>query len=328
MIDRTLSVAPMMDRTDRHCRYLLRLVAPGVHLYTEMVTTGALLHGDLARHLDFHAAEHPVALQLGGCEPEAMAACARLAERWGYAEVNLNVGCPSDRVQGGRFGACLMAEPETVAACVAAMREAVDLPVTVKHRIGIDHQDDYPALRDFVGRVGEAGCRTFIVHARKAWLQGLSPRENREKPPLRHDLVHALKRELPEYEIITNGGLTTPKDVVDQLRQVDGVMLGRAAYQDPWLLAELQRRVLGGSPGPADRREVVQRYMAYMEDELARGTRLQAMARHLLGLFQGVPGAKAWRRHISENAPRSGAGVEVITEALDRVAPEPEREPA
>lgn len=326
MIDRTLSVAPMMDRTDRHCRYLLRLVAPRVHLYTEMVTTGALLHGDVARHLEFHPAEHPVALQLGGCEPAAMATCARLAERWGYDEVNINVGCPSDRVQGGRFGACLMAEPDTVAACVAAMREAVDLPVTVKHRIGIDNQDDYPALRDFVGRVGEAGCRTFIVHARKAWLQGLSPRENREKPPLRHDLVHALKRELPDYEIITNGGLTTPQNIAEQLPHVDGVMLGRAAYQDPWLLADLQHRVLAGDSGPADRREVVRRYMAYMETELARGTRLQAMARHLLGLFQGVPGAKAWRRHISENAPRSGAGVEVIAEAFDRVAPE--REPA
>lgn len=323
MLDRTLSIAPMMDRTDRHCRYLMRLLAPRTLLYTEMVTSGALIHGDVARHLAFHPAEHPVALQLGGSDPTEMARCARLGEEWGYDEVNINVGCPSDRVRNGRFGACLMAEPETVAACVEAMRETVSIPVTVKHRIGIEDQDSYPALRDFVGRVGESGCRTFIIHARKAWLQGLSPRENREKPPLRHELVHALKRELPDSRIVTNGGLTTLHGIGDQLAHVDGVMVGRAAYENPWLLAEAERRFLEGQRNPPDRRDVVHRYMTYMEDELARGIRLQAMARHLLGLFQGVPGAKAWRRHISENAPRNGAGTEVIAEALEKVAPEP-----
>ena len=322
MPDRTLSVAPMMDRTDRHFRYLMRLMAPRTLLYTEMVTTGALLHGDVARHLAYSPAEHPLALQLGGSEPAELAHGARLAAEWGYDEVNLNCGCPSDRVQNGRFGACLMAEPGLVAEGVAAMRAAADLPVSVKHRIGIDHADDYAHLRAFVERVAAAGCNTFIVHARKAWLQGLSPKENRTRPPLRHDLVHRLKREFPHLEILTNGGLTTLDHLAGQLGQVDGVMIGRAAYDDPWLMAQAERRFLDGSEGPPQRRRVVEAYMPYMEAELARGTRLQAMARHLLGLFQGVPGAKAWRRHISENAPRDGAGVEVIEQALARVAPE------
>jgi len=322
MPDRTLSVAPMMDRTDRHFRYLMRLMAPRTLLYTEMVTTGALLHGDVARHLAYSPAEHPLALQLGGSEPAELAHGARLAAEWGYDEVNLNCGCPSDRVQNGRFGACLMAEPGLVAEGVAAMRAAADLPVSVKHRIGIDHADDYAHLRAFVERVAAAGCNTFIVHARKAWLQGLSPKENRTRPPLRHELVHRLKREFPHLEILTNGGLTTLDHLAGQLGQVDGVMIGRAAYDDPWLMAQAERRFLDGSEGPPQRRRVVEAYMPYMEAELARGTRLQAMARHLLGLFQGVPGAKAWRRHISENAPRDGAGVEVIEQALARVAPE------
>ncbi|KPV41216.1 tRNA-dihydrouridine synthase A [Thiohalorhabdus denitrificans] len=321
MLDRTLSVAPMMDRTDRHHRYFMRLVAPRTLLYTEMVTTGALLHGDVARHLAYNPEEHPVALQLGGSEPAELAHCARLAEEWGYDEVNLNVGCPSDRVQNGRFGACLMAEPGLVAECVAAMREAVALPVTVKHRIGIDHQDDYAHLHAFVDRVAAAGCGTFIVHARKAWLQGLSPKENREKPPLRHEEVHRLKREFPELEIITNGGLRSVEDMAAQLPHLDGAMIGRAAYERPWIMAEAERRFLGEDPALLPRREVVERYMAYMERELDRGVRLQAMARHILGLFQGMPGARAWRRHISENAPRRDAGVEVIREALEKVAP-------
>ena len=328
MLDRTLSVAPMMDRTDRHYRYLMRLMAPRTLLYTEMVTTGALVHGDVARHLAYSAAEHPLALQLGGSDPAELAHCARLAEAWGYDEVNLNCGCPSDRVQNGRFGACLMAEPDLVAEGVAAMREATRLPVTVKHRIGIDHADDYAHLRRFVERVAGAGCRTFIVHARKAWLQGLSPRENRTKPPLRHGEIHRLKAEFPELEIVTNGGLASLDHMAEQLEQVDGVMIGRAAYDDPWLMAEAERRFLGAHPEALGRREAVAAYMAYMEEELARGTRLQAMARHLLGLFQGVPGAKAWRRHISENAPREGAGVAVIAEALERVAPAAARAPA
>ena len=321
MLDRTLSVAPMLDRTDRHQRYFMRLVAPRTLLYTEMVTSGALVHGDVARHLAFSAAERPVALQLGGSDPTELAHCARLAEQWGYDEVNLNVGCPSDRVQNGRFGACLMAEPTLVGECVSAMAEATALPVTVKHRIGIDHADDYDHLAAFVEPVAAAGCRTFIVHARKAWLQGLSPRENREKPPLRHAEVHRLKRDFPHLEILTNGGLTSVDQLAEQLAHVDGVMVGRAAYQDPWLMAEAERRFMGEHPEALGRREAVEAYMAYMEAELARGTRLQAMARHLLGLFQGVPGAKAWRRHISENAPRPGADVAVIAEALERVAP-------
>jgi tRNA-dihydrouridine synthase A len=328
MLDRTLAVAPMMDRTDRHYRYLMRLMAPRTLLYTEMVTTGALVHGDVERHLGYSAAEHPVALQLGGSDPAELAHCARLAEDWGYDEVNLNCGCPSDRVQNGRFGACLMAEPGLVAEGVAAMREATDLPVTVKHRIGIDDQDDYAHLRTFVERVAAAGCTTFIVHARKAWLQGLSPKANRTKPPLRHAEIHRLKAERPDLAIITNGGLTTLDHMAEQLPYVDGVMIGRAAYDDPWLMAEAERRFLGEHAEALGRREAVEAYMAYMEAELARGTRLQAMARHLLGLFQGVPGAKAWRRHISENAPRDGAGVDIIAEALERVAPALEGTPA
>jgi tRNA-dihydrouridine synthase A len=321
MIDRTLSVAPMLDRTDRHQRYFMRLVAPRTLLYTEMVTSGALVHGDVARHLDFNPAEHPVALQLGGSDPAELAHCARLAEEWGYDEVNLNVGCPSDRVQNGRFGACLMAEPGLVAECVTAMQEATALPVTVKHRIGIDHTDDYPHMRDFVARVARAGCTTFIVHARKAWLQGLSPRENREKPPLRHGLVHRLKAEFPQLEILTNGGLTTVDHLAEQLDHVDGVMVGRAAYQDPWLMAEAERRLLGAHPELLDRQQVAERYLAYVEAELARGTRLQALTRHILGLFQGLPGARAWRRHLSENAPRPDAGADVLREALAKVTP-------
>ncbi len=325
MPDRTISVAPMLDRTDRHFRYLLRLMAPRTLLYTEMVTTGALIYGDAGRHLPYSAEEHPVALQLGGADPTELARCAALAEEWAYDEVNLNCGCPSDRVQKGRFGASLMAEPGLVAEGVAAMREAAGIPVTVKHRIGIDSYDGYAHLRDFVDRVSAAGCTTFIVHARKAWLQGLSPRENRNKPPLRHELVHRLKRELPHLEIVTNGGLTDLDLMAEQLACVDGVMVGRAAYDDPWLMAEAERRFLGEAADGRDRREAVEAYMTYMQRELAAGTHLQAMARHLLGLFQGQPGAKAWRRHISENAPRPGAGVEVIREALERVAPAADR---
>jgi tRNA-dihydrouridine synthase A len=324
MIDRTLAVAPMLDRTDRHQRYFMRLVAPRTLLYTEMVTSGALVHGDVARHLAFSPAEQPVALQLGGSDPAELAHCARLAEEWGYDEINLNVGCPSDRVQNGRFGACLMAEPDLVAECVTAMQEATALPVTVKHRIGIDHTDDYPHLRDFVARVARAGCTTFIVHARKAWLQGLSPRENREKPPLRHALVHRLKAEFPGLEILTNGGLTTVDHMAEQLAHVDGVMVGRAAYQDPWLMAEAERRLLGPHPELLDRWQVAEHYLAYVEAELDRGTRLQALTRHILGLFQGLPGARAWRRHLSENAPRPGADAAVLREALAKVAPAPQ----
>ncbi|WP_051081721.1 tRNA dihydrouridine(20/20a) synthase DusA [Thioalkalivibrio sulfidiphilus] len=318
-LSRRVSVAPMMDWTDRHCRYFLRLISRHTLLYTEMVTTGALLHGDRERFLAFDPDEHPLALQLGGSEPEELAACARMAEDHGYDEVNLNVGCPSDRVQSGRFGACLMAEPALVAECVAAMRSACSLPVTVKTRIGIDDRDSYPELTEFIDTVQRSGCRTFIIHARKAWLQGLSPRENREVPPLRHDWVYRLKQDFPALEIILNGGVKDLDTVSDALRQVDGVMLGREAYHNPYVLAQVDARFYGDDHPVPTRHQVVERFLPYVEARLAQGVPLQAMTRHILGLFQGVPGARAWRRTISENAHRQGAGIEVLMEAADRV---------
>lgn len=318
-----VSVAPMMDWTDRHCRYFLRLVSRRVLLYTEMVTTGALLHGDRERFLAYHPDERPLALQLGGSEPAELAACARMAEAHGYDEVNLNVGCPSDRVQSGRFGACLMAEPELVAECVAAMRGACGIPVTVKTRIGVDERDSYEELTDFVSTVQAAGCGTFVIHARKAWLEGLSPKENREIPPLRYDVVHRLKADFPQLTIILNGGLKDLDTMAEELARVDGVMLGREAYHNPYLLAEVDRRFYGdGHPVPS-RHEVVGRFLPYVDARLAEGVPLQAMTRHILGLFQGQPGARAWRRHLSENAHRPGAGVEVIERAAALVRPEP-----
>ncbi|MFW5453577.1 tRNA dihydrouridine(20/20a) synthase DusA [Thioalkalivibrio sulfidiphilus] len=318
-LSRRVSVAPMMDWTDRHCRYFLRLISRHTLLYTEMVTTGALLHGDRERFLAFHPDEHPLALQLGGSEPGELAACARMAEDHGYDEVNLNVGCPSDRVQSGRFGACLMAEPQLVADCVEAMRSACGLPVTVKTRIGIDDRDSYPELTAFIDAVQRSGCRTFIIHARKAWLQGLSPRENREVPPLRHDWVYRLKQDFPALEIILNGGVKDLDTVSDALRQVDGVMLGREAYHNPYVLAQVDARFYGDAHPVPSRHQVVERFLPYVEARLAQGVPLQAMTRHILGLFQGVPGARAWRRTISENAHRAGAGVEVIQAAAQRV---------
>jgi tRNA-dihydrouridine synthase A len=318
-----VSVAPMMDWTDRHCRYFLRLISRHVLLYTEMVTTGALLHGDRERFLAYHPDEHPLALQLGGSEPAELAACARMAEAHGYDEVNLNVGCPSDRVQSGRFGACLMAEPELVAECVAAMRGACGIPVTVKTRIGIDERDSYEDLTDFVSSVQGAGCRTFIIHARKAWLEGLSPKENREIPPLRYDVVHRLKADFPQLTIILNGGLKDLDTMAEELARVDGVMLGREAYHNPYLLAEVDRRFYGDGHRVPSRHEVVARFLPYVAARLPEGVPLQAMTRHILGLFQGQPGARAWRRHLSENAHRRGAGVEVIEQAAALVRPEP-----
>jgi tRNA-dihydrouridine synthase A len=316
-----VSVAPMMDWTDRHCRYFLRLISRHVLLYTEMVTTGALLHGDRERFLAHHPDEHPLALQLGGSEPAELAACARMAEAHGYDEVNLNVGCPSDRVQSGRFGACLMAEPELVAECVAAMRGTCGIPVTVKTRIGIDERDSYEDLTDFVSTVEAAGCGIFVIHARKAWLQGLSPKENREIPPLCYDVVHRLKADFPQLTIILNGGLKDLDTMAEELGRVDGVMLGREAYHNPYLLAEVDRRFYGdGHPVPS-RHEVVERFLPYVSARLDEGVPLQAMSRHILGLFQGRPGARAWRRYISENAHRPGAGVEVIERAAALVPP-------
>ncbi|MCG5494673.1 tRNA dihydrouridine(20/20a) synthase DusA [Ectothiorhodospira variabilis] len=309
----------MMEWTDRHCRYFLRLLSQRAFLYTEMVTTGALIHGDRERFLAFDPAEHPVALQLGASEPEDLARCAVMAQEAGYDEVNLNVGCPSDRVSSGRFGASLMREPERVADCVRAMGEAVDIPVTVKHRIGIDDLDSYEFLAGFVDKVASAGCQLFIVHARKAWLQGLSPKQNREIPPLCYERVHQLKADFPHLAIIINGGLTTLDACQTQLEHVDGVMVGREAYYNPGILADVDR-LLYGEQGPVPTpHEVVERFVPYVEARLAEGVPLQAMTRHILGLFPGMPGARAWRRHISENAHRDGAGVEVILEALGKV---------
>ncbi|MFN2349016.1 MAG: tRNA dihydrouridine(20/20a) synthase DusA [Thioalkalivibrio sp.] len=318
-LSRRVSVAPMMDWTDRHCRAFHRALTSRALLYTEMVTTGALVHGDRERFLAYHDDEHPLALQLGGSDPVELAACARMAEDHGYDEVNLNVGCPSDRVQSGRFGACLMAEPQLVADCVAAMGSACALPITVKTRIGIDDRDSYEQLADFVTRVHEAGCGTFIVHARKAWLQGLSPRENREVPPLRYDVVHRLKADFPQLEISLNGGVKDLDTVRDELARVDGVMLGREAYHNPYLLAEADRLFYADDHPLVQRHEVVERFLPYVSARLAEGVHLQTMTRHILGLFQGQPGARAWRRYISENAHRAGAGVEVIEAAARRV---------
>jgi tRNA-dihydrouridine synthase A len=298
-----MSVAPMMDWTDRHCRYFHRLLSRHTLLYTEMVTTGALLHGDVPRHLDFNAEEHPVALQLGGSEPDELAQCARLGERWGYDEINLNCGCPSERVQRGAFGACLMAEPALVADCVKAMVDAVRIPVTVKHRIGIDREERYDFVRDFVGAVSEAGCRVFLVHARNAWLKGLSPKENREIPPLRYELVHRLKSDFPRLTIAVNGGFTTTAQVDEQLRMLDGVMVGRAAYHDPWWLAQWDSRYFEAAPDPNLSREWVEEQMvAYMEREAAaQGTPWASIARHMLGLRHGLPGARRWRQVWSDH---------------------------
>jgi tRNA-dihydrouridine synthase A len=298
-----LSVAPMMDWTDRHCRYFHRLLSRHALLYTEMVTTGALLHGDVARHLRFNAEEHPVALQLGGSEAADLAHCARLGEQWGYQEINLNCGCPSERVQRGAFGACLMNEPQLVADCVKAMVDVVTVPVTVKHRIGIDKHENYAFVRDFVGTVSEAGCPTFVVHARNAWLKGLSPKENREVPPLRYELVHRLKQDFPELTICINGGINTREQVAEQLRALDGVMIGREAYHNPWWLASWDADFFDASPPTEMTRETIEAQMVrYMEREAARdGTPWASIARHMLGLRHGQPGARRWRQVWSDH---------------------------
>ncbi|WP_084536848.1 tRNA dihydrouridine(20/20a) synthase DusA [Azospirillum halopraeferens] len=304
----------MMDWTDRHCRTFHRLLSRGTLLYTEMVTSAAVLHGPRDRLLGFGAHEHPVALQLGGSDPAELATAARIAAEWGYDEINLNVGCPSDRVQAGRFGACLMAEPELVARCVGAMRDAVAVPVTVKSRIAIDAMEEWPTLERFVRTVSAAGVGHFIVHARKAWLKGLSPKENRDVPPLRYDLVHRLKREYPHLAIVINGGIRTLDAAAEHLGPVDGVMIGRAAYETPYILADADRRFFGGPPGP-DRHAVVEAMLPYAEAQVTAGTPLACITRHMLGLFQGLPGARAWRRHLSENAHRPGAGPDLLRQA-------------
>jgi tRNA-dihydrouridine synthase A len=318
---RRVSVAPMMDWTDRHCRHFHRLLSRGALLYTEMVTTGALLHGDVPRHLDFGAGEHPVALQLGGSEPADLAHCARLGEQWGYGEINLNCGCPSERVQRGAFGACLMAEPQLVADCVKAMVNAVDVPVTVKHRIGIDQEERYGFVRDFVGAVSEAGCRVFIVHARNAWLKGLSPKENRDIPPLRYETVHQLKRDFPHLDFIINGGITTTGQVENELKSLDGVMLGREAYHNPWWLASWDETFFGAAPRDLTREAVEAAMAAYMAEQVrAHGTPWHAVARHMLGLYNGLPGARRWRQVWSDHRLKGHDPREVMALAHQRVA--------
>lgn len=310
-------VAPMMDYTDRHFRYLLRLLSRHALLYTEMVTTGAILHGQRERFLAFHPAERPVALQLGGSVPNELAECAHIGAEYGYDEINLNVGCPSDRVQSGRFGACLMAEPELVAECVAAMTEACPVPITVKTRIGIDDQDSYENLHAFMHRIVAAGCRTVIVHARKAWLHGLSPKQNREIPPLRYDVVARLKTDFPAIEIIVNGGIRTLEAIESHLVELDGVMIGREACSNPYLFADVDQRFFGSREPVLSRNQLVRASLPYINAQLAEGIPLARMSRHLLGLYQGQPGARRWRRYLSEQTVKPGAGVEVLNEALE-----------
>lgn len=305
----------MMEWTDRHWRRFVRHITRHTLLYTEMVHANAVLKGNVEKLLEFDPAEHPVALQLGGAEPAVLAQAARVAEDFGYDEVNLNVGCPSDRVQAGRFGACLMAEPELVAECVAAMRAAVSIPVTVKTRIGIDDCDDYEFAHRFVDIVAAAGCETFIIHARKAWLKGLSPKKNREIPPLRYDIAARLKHDFPQLEMLLNGGVKTLDAVEQQLEVFDGVMIGREAYHNPWMLAEADRRIFGSDAPLKSREEVLEEYLPYMQRELARGTPLRSMTRHMLGLYQGLPGARRWRRTLSEGVA-AGGGIELLEEML------------
>ena len=313
------SVAPMMDWTDRHCRAFHRALTRRALLYTEMVTSAAVVHGDRERLIGFDPAEYPVALQLGGCEPAELAAAARIGAAMGYDEINLNCGCPSERVQSGRFGACLMAEPQTVAACVTAMGAAVPIPVTVKCRIGIDDDDSEDAFCAFVDTVAAAGCTTFIVHARKAWLKGLSPRQNREIPPLDYARVHRLKAARPDLEIVINGGIATLDAAESHLAHVDGVMLGRAAYQTPWLIADADRRIFGDANPVTSRAAALTAFLPYVDAKLAQGVFLSRLTRHLLGLYHGEPGGRLWRRHLSENAHRAGAGRDVVEAALSLV---------
>lgn len=316
---RRFLVAPMMDQTDRHCRFFMRLLSARAVLYTEMITAQAIVHGNREGLLGFDQREQPVALQLGGSDPGMMAEAARAGEEFGYREININVGCPSDRVQSGRFGACLMAEPNLVANCVERMRDLVNVPVTVKSRIGIDDQDGYEFLHRFVSRLIDSGCGTFIVHARKAWLRGLSPRQNREIPPLRYPLVHRLKQDFPATEIIMNGGLTTIDACREQLRYVDGVMLGREPYRNPYLLAGVDRDLFGEPEHAPSRQAVVAAMVDYAASWIAQGLPLHRITRHMLGLFQGQPGARSWRRYLSEHAPRPAATASVLLDALAAV---------
>ncbi len=314
------SVAPMLDWTDRHCRYFHRLLSNRALLYTEMVTTGAVLHGKHERYLHFNPEEHPVALQLGGSDPADLALCAKIGQDFGYDEINLNVGCPSDRVQNGRFGACLMAQPEIVANCVAAIRKGVNIPVTVKSRIGIDNMDSYQELTQFIALAATAGCETFIVHARKAWLSGLSPKQNRDIPPLRYDVVKQLKQDFPQLTIVINGGISTLEVAQELLQQLDGVMLGREIYHNPYLLAQVDVQIFNTAGPIKSRQEIILAMLPYIEQQLQAGERLHNITRHMLGLFHGVDGSRLWRRHLSENANKKGADQQVLLQALEFIA--------
>ncbi|MFT6102138.1 MAG: tRNA-dihydrouridine synthase A [Granulosicoccus sp.] len=314
------SVAPMMDWSDRHCRYLWRLISQHSRLYTEMITTGALLHREPARFLDYNPEEHPLALQLGGSDADELAQCAVLAEQWGYDEVNLNCGCPSDRVQNRMIGACLMEHPETVADAYQAMQDKVDIEVTIKHRIGIDNMDDYEGMVNFIRPIAARGCKTFIVHARKAWLQGLSPKENREVPPLQYPFVYRLKQEFPELTIVINGGIKTLNDTLAHLEQVDGVMIGREAYSNPYLLAKADQQLFGDNHPIPSRIAIAEQYTAYCIRQIEQGSRLNHLSRHILGLFHGEPGGRSFRRHISENAHKENANGDVLVDALRYIA--------
>jgi tRNA-dihydrouridine synthase A len=325
-----MSVAPMMDWTDKNCRFFHRLLTQRTRLYTEMVTTGALIHGDVKRHLQFNEQENPLALQLGGSEPADLAQCAKLGEQWGYDEINLNCGCPSERVQRGSFGACLMNEPQLVRDCVKAMVDVVSVPVTVKHRIGIDKAESYEFVRDFVGTVAEGGCNVFIVHARNAWLKGLSPKENREVPPLRYEMVHQLKRDFPQLTIVLNGGVTTTAQVHEQLKHIDGVMIGREAYHHPWWMSEWDEEFFASlTPSPVltgegrgegavlVREQIEQSLIPYLQKEVNNGLHLHTMTRHLLGLWNGEPGGRKWRQVLSDNKLRDLSVSEVFELATE-----------
>jgi len=318
-VNRRLSVAPMMDWTDRHARYFLRLITKHTLLYTEMVTTGAVLNGDRDKLLSYDTSEHPIALQLGGCDPVALAECAKIGVDYGYDEINLNVGCPSDRVQSGRIGACLMAEPELVSDCIFAMKKAVSVPVTVKHRIGIDDLDSYELLSKFVQIVSLSGCDSFIVHARKAILSGLSPKQNREIPPLIYDRVYQLKKDFPDLELIVNGGIRSLEETVEHLKQVDGVMIGREAYHNPYILASVDKELFEKDVAPISRIEIVEAMLPYTENYLKSGGKLQHITRHMLGLFHAQPNGKLWRRYLSEAVTKSNSGVDVLPNALSLV---------
>ncbi len=318
----TFAIAPMMDWSDRHYRFFMRLLTKRALLYTEMVTAAAVVHGDRSYLLGYNAIEHPLALQLGGADPAQLAEAARIGEDFGYGEINLNVGCPSDRVQSGSFGAALMLQPELVADCIAAMQSAVDVPVTVKCRIGVDEQEAVQTLPDFIRTVAGAGCETFVIHARKAWLKGLSPKQNREIPPLDYGLVHQIKQQFPALRILLNGGLVSLAQAMAETKGLDGAMVGRAAYHDPWIMADTDQLVFGESGPSVSREQVVRGLIEYVNFERTNGTKLHAITRHVLGLFAGQPGARHWRRTLSEKGVKPGAGSEVIGEAAASVLPE------